>query len=69
MPFNVGPGELVIALVTALIVLVPVLLILVAVRFARTSPSGSARRILDERLAPGEITLEQHQTARRAIGG
>ena len=69
MPFNIGPGELVIVLIIALIVLVPVFLILAALRFARTSQSGSARRILDERLARGEITLEEHEAARRAIGG
>ncbi len=69
MPFSIGPGELIIVLIIALIVLVPIFLILAAIRFARTSQSGSARRILDERLARGEITLDEYQAARRAMGG
>ncbi len=69
MPFSIGPGELILVLIIALIVLVPVFLIWAAVRFARTSQTGSARRILHECLARGEITLDEYQAARRAIGG
>ena len=34
---------------------------------APQSPSGDARRILDERLARGEIDIEEHQRLRDAI--
>jgi uncharacterized membrane protein len=34
-----------------------------------TSPEGSAREILDRRLAKGELTVEEHKELREAIGG
>jgi uncharacterized membrane protein len=34
---------------------------------ADTSSEGSAREILDRRLAKGELTIEQHEQLRRAI--
>lgn len=35
---------------------------------ADTPSEGSAREILDRRLAKGELTIEQHEQLRRAIG-
>ncbi len=35
---------------------------------AQSSETGSARRLLDERFAAGELSIDEYQTRRRALG-
>lgn len=35
---------------------------------ARPGETGSARRVLDERFAAGELSIDEYETRRRALG-
>jgi uncharacterized membrane protein len=71
MPFNIGPGELVILVIIATQLAIPVLVVVLLVRWARDRGRNSVpdpRAVLAERLAQGEITEEQFRTAMEALG-
>jgi uncharacterized membrane protein len=72
MPFTIGPAELIVVLIDAALIAVPVLLVVV---IARAVASGSAARSAPEprvvfaaRLARGEISRAEFDTAIRALG-
>jgi uncharacterized membrane protein len=78
MPFinGIGPGEIIILFIIAAMIGVPILVLVLVVRGSRpvspqAGPSwGTAdpRAVLAERLARGEITREEFDTAMRALG-
>lgn len=71
MPFNLGPGEIILMVIIALMIAVPVwLLISLGKASARGSHSTSAdsRVVLADRLARGEISQADFDTAMRALG-
>ena len=72
MPFNVGPAELVIVLIIAAIIAIPVLLVIWLAGAARSradQPSSpDPRAVLADRLARGDITRAEFDTAMRALG-
>ena len=68
MPFNAGPGELIIILVVALLTIaLPVAVVWLLVQSARR-PVRDPRATLADRLARGEITRDEFDTAMRALG-
>jgi uncharacterized membrane protein len=68
--FNIGPTELGIVLVIALIVIGLAFagLKLLAGPSRPVTPSADARAVLADRLARGEITRDEFDTAMRALG-
>ncbi|HEY4189388.1 MAG TPA: hypothetical protein VGM28_03125 [Candidatus Limnocylindrales bacterium] len=81
--FNVGPGEIIILAILALMMGLPVLVLVIVVRSMRRGPpepvpwapsAGSpmsaldARTVLAERLARADITEDEFHTAMRALG-
>lgn len=72
MPFGIGPGEIVIVLSIAAIVAAPILLLVFLARgSARPAPSAPGpdpRAVLADRLARGQITHADFETAMRALG-
>ena len=68
MPFDIGPGEILIVAMIALIVMAPILVIVALLRRSGNGLGSDALRILDERLARGEITRDEYLETRRAIG-
>ena len=83
MPFNIGPGELILLIVMFAMLGIPVVILVLVVRSMRSSPPASVpwapatsvspaapdpRAILAERLARGEITRDQFDTAIAALG-
>jgi uncharacterized membrane protein len=71
MPFNIGPGELVVFILLAVPLAVPLVVIYLAVHWARTREQASPadpRAVLATRLAKGEITPQEFDTAMRALG-
>jgi uncharacterized membrane protein len=72
MPFTIGPAEVIVVLVEAALIALPVVLLIVVVRAvasrttARSTPDP--RAVLAERLARGEITRAEFDTAMRALG-
>jgi uncharacterized membrane protein len=83
VPFDIGPGELILVLIMFAMLGIPVVILVLVVRSMRSSPpapvpwapvtgaSSAApdpRAILAERLARGEITRDQFDTALRALG-
>jgi uncharacterized membrane protein len=82
MPFNVGPGELIIMLIITAIVFVPIVALLLVLRADRSTPvesvalaqdasraaSPDPRAVLADRLARGEISRDDFDTAMRALG-
>ncbi len=68
MPFDVGVGEQIMVLVVAIMtVALPVAIILLVVQAARRPPADP-RAVLADRLARGEITRDEFDTATRALG-
>jgi uncharacterized membrane protein len=72
MPFNIGPAELIVIMVIiAVLVAIPVLAVVLFVRWASDRGRSSVpdpRAVLAERLAQGEITVGQFRTAMAALG-
>jgi uncharacterized membrane protein len=71
MPFNVGPAELILLLLIAAMIALPVLLVVVLARAAGRSSqpaSPDPRAVLAVRLARGEISRAEFDTAMRALG-
>jgi uncharacterized membrane protein len=72
MPFNNGPGEIIIVLLIAAMVAVPILLVVLLFRAVagrgQVAPSLGPRSVLADRLARGEITQEEFDTATHALG-
>jgi uncharacterized membrane protein len=68
MPFNAGPAELIMILVVAFMTLaLPVAVVLLLIRAGKRS-DPDPRVTLADRLAKGEITREEFDTAMRALG-
>lgn len=66
--YGFGLGELVLVLFWIFVVAAAVWLVLTFARPATGSgDAGSARRILDERLARGELDVEEYRTRRTAL--
>jgi uncharacterized membrane protein len=72
MPFNIGPGEIMILMATAAMVAVPILLVVLLVRAlagrGRAEPGADPRIVLADRLARGQITQAEFDTAMHALG-
>ena len=77
MPFNIGPGELLVVLIIALVFVLPVFLLFRAGQLSAGTaaapttwgaPAEDPRATLADRLAKGEITREEFDTAMRALG-
>ncbi len=83
MPFNIGPGELIILLIIFAMMALPLVVLVLVVRAMRSGPPATvpwapiatpasstldAQTLLAERLARGEITHDEHDTAMRALG-
>jgi uncharacterized membrane protein len=71
MPFTIGPAELIVVLIVAVLIAVPMLPVVV---IAQAVASGSAARLAPEpravlaaRLARGEISRAELDTAMRAL--
>jgi uncharacterized membrane protein len=68
MPFGIGPAELFVTLVVALVVLAPIAVVFVVLRRIADGRRADPLAILDERLARGEITRDEYLATREAIG-
>ena len=68
MPVGLTPIHLILIVVIALIVLAPIFLIVALLRRSGHGPGSDPLRILDQRLARGEITREEYLEIRRALG-
>ena len=68
MPFGIGPGELVIVVVIALIIMAPILVVVALLRRSGNGLGSDPLRLLDERLARGEISREEYLEVRRILG-
>jgi uncharacterized membrane protein len=83
MPFSIGPGELMLLMIIFAMFCVPVLILVLVVRSMRGDPpapvpwtaagavpppGSDPRALLAERLARGEITRDQFDTAMSALG-
>ena len=69
MMWNYGMGWLGWTVMVAWWVFVVVGIVwLVRASGARSGETGSARRLLDERFAAGELSIDEYQTRRRALG-
>lgn len=69
MMWSYGMGWLGAALMVAWWVFVVVGIVwLVRTVTVQPGETGSARRLLDERFAAGELTIDEYQTRRRALG-
>ncbi len=72
MPFHVGPGEIIVVLLIAAMIAVPILLAVLLVRAVagrgQVSQSPDPRTVLADRLARGQITQAEFETAMRALG-
>ena len=67
MPFTIGPGEILMVLFIAALYAVPVFLVYALFRFAQ-GRRQDPRRILDQRLAKGEISIAEREAALQALG-
>ncbi len=71
MPFDIAPAELLVVMITAaMLIAVPVLVILAAKAILRPSQptTPDPRAVLADRLARGEISRDEFDTAMRALG-
>jgi uncharacterized membrane protein len=68
MPFGIGPGEMVIVMVIALLTMAPILVVVALLRRSGNGLGSDPLRLLDERLARGEISREEYLEVRRILG-
>jgi uncharacterized membrane protein len=68
MPLGLTPVHLILVLVIALIVMAPIFVIVALLRRSGNGLGSDPLRILDERLARGEITRDEYLETRRAMG-
>lgn len=68
MPVGLTPVDLILTAVIALVVLAPIFVVVALLRRSGNGLGSDPLRILDERLARGEITRDEYLETRRAMG-